>query len=376
MKKELLYVDHYFHCKTKSAQFLEEILNSAYTVVTCFIDPCEDDLETVLSSFENQVFDVVVLFQIMPDIEKLKKKVRAKHFVFFPMFDGAGELADRFWEAYREFNIINFSRTLHERLLSLGLSSYYIQYFPEPVEPFEYGNSTNAFFWQRISELDVDMVERLLRKTPVKKICVHKVLDPFQEFREPVRNIIPIEYSEWYETRAEMLKRVESCGIYIAPRAYEGIGMSFLEAMAMGRCVIAPDHPTMNEYIIHGYNGLLYDFHLFRTIKIENVEEIQKNAFLYIKEGYAQWKQNKYKIIDWLEAPLQQNRILCCNGNSQYMNVKTYRLLGFIPFLTIKSMGYKRYYYLFDFLRIAKSKRKANQVVFYLFNIFPVWKIN
>ena len=47
-------------------------------------------------------------------------------------------------------------------------------------------------------------------------------------------------------------------GIYFAPRLYEGIGISFLEAMAMGKAVVAPDNPTMNEYVTHNVNGFLY----------------------------------------------------------------------------------------------------------------------
>ena len=57
------------------------------------------------------------------------------------------------------------------------------------------------------------------------------------------------------EMTIDMLKST----IYIASRPYEGIGMSFLEAMADGRCVVAHDNTTHNEYIEHGKNGFLFD---------------------------------------------------------------------------------------------------------------------
>ena len=57
--------------------------------------------------------------------------------------------------------------------------------------------------------------------------------------------------------------------------------MGFLKAMAMGRCVIAPNTPTMNEYIEDGINGFLYDLRNLSPLKIENVREIQKNAENY-----------------------------------------------------------------------------------------------
>lgn len=373
MEKKLLYIGHSYHNKTKSAQFLKEILKSAYDVEFCDFNPYENDLDTNLGHLRDMEFDVLVLFQVMLDIEKLKSTVRFKHPVFFPMFDGSGFLENDFWKAYQSFNIISFSRTLHEHLLSLGMSSYYIQYFPKPADHFELGNSTHVFFWQRVTELNIGLVEKLLKKIRVDKIHIHKALDPLQKFKAPSSSIAPkIEYSQWYETREEMLEDMRSCALYIAPRPYEGIGMGFLEAMAMGRCIVAPNHPTMNEYITHGTNGLLYDFHLPRAIKSSNIEEIQKNAFQYIKWGYTQWENNKYKIIDWLEAPLQQNKPLCHKKKNRYVSVKTFRLFGFIPFWVIKNKPNKRYYYLFAFLRVMKSTRKAEKVVFYLFNFMPV----
>lgn len=376
MKKKLLYIGHSYHNKTKSSQFLQDILQSAYDVEFCNVNPDENNPEANLDYLSNQEFDVLVLFQVMLDIDILKSKLCYKYPVFFPMLDGSGFLENDFWEAYRDFNIINFSRTLHERLLHLGLSSYYIQYFPKPFDSFEYGDSTHVFFWQRMSELNIDLIEKLLRKIQINKIHIHKALDPFQEFKEPSKGIVEkIEYSDWYETRDKMLKDVESCAIYIAPRPYEGIGMGFLEAMAMGRCVLAPDNPTMNEYIIHGSNGLLYDSHLPSAVKVNDIRKIQENAFEYIKSGYAQWEKDKYKIIDWLEAPIQQTATLSSLGSSSYISVKSYHLLGVIPFWTVKNKLNRRYYYLFNFLRVMKSRRKSGRVIFYLFDFIPIWKV-
>jgi glycosyltransferase involved in cell wall biosynthesis len=44
----------------------------------------------------------------------------------------------------------------------------------------------------------------------------------------------------------------------MAPRRYEGIGMAFLEAMAMEMCVVAENQSTANEYILSGKNVILY----------------------------------------------------------------------------------------------------------------------
>lgn len=375
--KKLLYIDHSFHNKTKSAQFLCDILRTAYEMEVCDFDPYSQDPECVFEQFKGKHFDVLVLFQIMPDLVRLKANVSYDHAALFPMFDGSGGLEDQAWEPYRDFNIINFSKTLHERLLGLGFSSYYIQYFPKPYKDFKYGSPTHVYFWQRVTSLNLSLVEKLLKNIVYDKIHLHKVLDPGHSFKAPSPQVASkIEISDWYETRDEMLKDIESCGIYIAPRPYEGIGMSFLEAMAMGRCVIAPDNPTMNEYIIHGENGLLYDFYSPHSIKeTAQIEKIQQNAYKYIQCGYEKWEVDKYKILTWLETPVHISSSKTIK-KKYYLKVKSYYLFCFIPFIVIKDVSLKkRYYDLFGSIRLLRCKLGEKGIKFYLFGLIPIWKI-
>jgi glycosyltransferase involved in cell wall biosynthesis len=65
--------------------------------------------------------------------------------------------------------------------------------------------------------------------------------------------------TSWFLDRREMVRTLRSCQVYFAPRRTEGIGMSFLEAMAQGMAVVAADGATMNEYIVSGNNGFLYN---------------------------------------------------------------------------------------------------------------------
>lgn len=80
--KRLLYIDHDFHNKTKSSQFLEELLKSAYEVEVCNFDPYDKDPESAFECLKNKEFDILVLFQVTPDLERLKKNVSFKHAVF------------------------------------------------------------------------------------------------------------------------------------------------------------------------------------------------------------------------------------------------------------------------------------------------------
>ena len=85
--------------------------------------------------------------------------------------------------------------------------------------------------------------------------------------------------------------------------------MSFLEAMAMGRAVIAPNQATMNEYIKNGENGYLYELNKPRELRFGNVREVQKNCLNFMKSGYDNWLQNKNKILVWVEESANPNMI-------------------------------------------------------------------
>lgn len=309
LKRKLVYVGHEYHKKTNSVNFLLEILKSKYEV---YCVSYREDTRKFYGDkrIREEHFDVLLLFQMPVSVKLLKKVFCFDHGVYIPMYDGTGEAPVDFWLDYREFNIINFSRALHERLLKIGLSSHYVQYFPKVAPEFVAGKADKAFFWQRRDTINIHTVCDLLAQSCVKEIHIHQAADPGQNFISPKKieeNIYHITYSSWYEKKEDMLRDVEKAAVYIAPREYEGIGMSFLEAMAMGKCVIAPDHPTMNEYIIHGVNGYLYDMDHVRAIGNPDLKKIQKNAYIFMKKGFHTWERRKYKILDWLEQDAKIN---------------------------------------------------------------------
>ena len=308
----MVYVGHEYHKKTKSVEFLIEIFQRKYNVYYMTYNDKTGQIEGDKDAF-GKMFEVLVLFQMPVPVETLRKTFIFKHGAYFPMYDGTGEAPNYFWLDYKEFNIINFSRTLHERLLGMGLSSYYIQYFPKTTEHLIRGKYNKAFFWQRRDVININTVCDLLSKSTVKSIHLHKSVDPGQKYIEPTelqKKIYSFSYSTWYVKKEDMLEDVEDAGIYIAPREYEGIGMSFLEAMAMGKCVIAPNHPTMNEYIQSGFNGYLYDIYNVKPIDNMEVDKIQQNTFQYMQEGFKNWEKTKYDILGWLEKDVKINPTL------------------------------------------------------------------
>lgn len=304
--KKMLYVGHSYHLKTKSVLFLIEILKKEYDINFISFDPYTNSYDGLAEAQESN-YDVLLTLQIMPEMDFLVENFRFEQGVVVPMYDQIITRDYDPWPEYRGFKVLCFSETLHNQLIRRGYRSYYIQYFPRPFENIDYGNPKSVFFWQRLEKINIKVVSTLLEDMDIEHIHIHKSLDPNQKFIEPDSNLNEIiTYSEWFDHASEMQEIMQESAFYIAPRIYEGIGMSFLEAMAMGRCVIAPNEPTMNEYITNGVNGILYDVDHVEPVSIEDVRRIQENSIEYIQKGYRKWEECKGDILKWIAEDIEQ----------------------------------------------------------------------
>ena len=301
--KKIIYIGHSYHNKTKSTAFLIDYLKQFYEVEVLLDNSWQGDPYPDLS-FIDDSYHAVIFFEQIPTTEILMK-IKNQNIIFFPMFDRNGAFNFDTWKQYSKLKIINFSSTLHYGLLKHGFETEYVQYFPKP-EKFTKGNTGEAFFWQRVLAINFETVKKLLGKNKMK-VHIHKAVDPSQVFNKPSsadEKKYEITYSDWFKKREDIWKQViDKKSIYFAPREYEGIGMSFLEAMARGKGVIAVNNPTMNEYIVDGVNGYLYNLDNPKEINLTNLNEIQKNTYNYMCEGYEKWEKDKKKIIDFIEKP-------------------------------------------------------------------------
>ena len=218
-------------------------------------------------------------------------------------------------------------------------------------------DKNSVFLWQRKEEINPYTIERTIGEQNVKNLCLHQVPDPGHKIIHPSekwKNKVKI--SNWFDTKEEMLEYMQQSAIYYAPRSYEGIGMSFLDAMALGRCVIAPDHPTMNEYIENGVNGYLYSLRYPSAIRIDDIRKIQQNAREYIENGYKVWEKNKFKILEWIQVDAKEN------SDSEIMdeklNVKSPKIIW------TKLFGKK--------LTLLKKVYTRKNKTLYIFGIIPI----
>jgi glycosyltransferase involved in cell wall biosynthesis len=252
-------------------------------------------------SFIDEGYLGVIFLQSLPPVETLNK-LRNTNIMFFPMYDASKDWDRGLWQQIADLKIVSFSKALHEKLAQWHIPSLYLQYFPEPSEFFA-GDPKKVFFWQRRTEISFERIKHLFAGQNVS-VHIHKALDPYQEFVRPSpedEKAFNITYSDWYESKEELWEEMKKSAIYIAPREYEGIGMSFLEAMSKGKVVIACDNPTMNEYIQDGKTGYLFKLKKPEPIDLGKVKEVQKNTNDYMKAGYERWIAEREKIVDFLK---------------------------------------------------------------------------
>lgn len=299
MRKKIAFIGHSYHKKTKSSSFFLDYLRYFYEVKIAWDKSWKGGSFADLSFVDESYLGVVFWQTILP--VEILDKIDNDNLIFIPMYDGVPKNWE-FWKNYKNLKIINFSKNLHEKLVQWGFDSMYIQYFPE-VGEFSPGKKDEVFFWQRITRININTLKNLFREENLK-IHIHKAIDPGYQFVKPSQEDeerFQITYSDWFGRKEEMVSLIEQKGIYVAPRESEGIGMSFLEAMAMGKAVVAVNNPTMNEYIKNGETGYLFDSNNPQKINLANLERVQRSAYEFMREGRKKWEKEKSKIIDFIK---------------------------------------------------------------------------
>lgn len=263
-----------------------DLLRKHFVVDILLVGSNREDVEKTLTD-QKLKYDLVVLWQI----DWLAAYFLALGFktVVIPMFDGSSTLDNIHWEKARGALFINFSLNLHNIISAADCESIYVRYFPiinksniEAEKSYQF--KPTAFFWERRPDtlLNLNEICRLLGNS-ISHLHIHQAPDPgFSPSDLPEGLPFTISTSSWFPNSNQYLECVCSHDIYVAPRYTEGIGMGFLEAMALGRVVVAHDEPTHNEYIKNYHNGIL--FNAFRKDVIDvtpdKIKKISKNAAL------------------------------------------------------------------------------------------------
>lgn len=310
----IAYLDHSFHEQSQSNMFLVDILRRHGHEVDIFWDDLWDGGEAVHFN-RLRAYDIVIMFQntsstLIPNFNRIHPNV-----IFVPMLDTlllsyCPHSKPR--EIFKKFDgskVISFSTAMHCFAITSGLCSLSVKYYPQPVaERPAQPTSLRGFFWLRnSSRVSWPLICALLGESKFENLHIHIAPDP--KSPTPVlptqeeKNKYNITTSTWFERKEDYMKILENANVFFAPRLDEGIGQSFLEAMSYGQCVVAPDNGTMNEYILHGLNGLLYDANNPKPLDFTSANELGDAAFVSVKAGYARWKSQEESLMQYIENP-------------------------------------------------------------------------
>ena len=239
-------------------------------------------------------YDRIIVWQVEQPVERLLRS-GASNIVYVPMWDGADQLGDADWRRFAGVKVLSFCRELHRIVGQAGLTSLYAQYWPDPADfaPIEDVSSLRGFFWKRSPAIRWRDIEQLIGTAPFERLHIHTADDPGEASNDPVAASTDgrITVSSWFEDPAELQALLGRHTVYFAPRAQEGIGFSFIEAMCRGMAVVAADQPTMNEYITDGVDGLLWPLGAPAPLDFSDVARLGARARQRALLGRRRWTE-------------------------------------------------------------------------------------
>lgn len=301
----IAFIGHDYHRKTGSSEFLSRLMQPLGEIERFSVDELGGGLYLRWRrEFDPARYDVIVVWQVhfvLADLPSNHPNV-----VFVPMYDALVSGDGIHWDdAMSDRKTVCFSQALYRKIEPRGVTILPVTYFPDPAEydAVRDFNTLRGFFWYRRREIPPDLIFRLIGASPFASVHLHNAPDPGHETAgsSPCpQNIGLLTVSTWMPESKDYQAHLRDCNIFFAPRLHEGIGMGLLDAMASGMCVVAPDRPTMNEYIVSKSNGLLYDPNVPVALDFDRAEELGRAAHRTVEAGFAEWQRQVPKLLDFI----------------------------------------------------------------------------
>jgi hypothetical protein len=247
---KILFVDHAFHQRTRSAEFFVEEVRKHGEVDIFYFDPDEHErhLKALNAKLQRESWDLVIVWQL--EILALASIRLGLPTIICPMYDGSSTQPPEHWKVLWQSAAIQFSLQLSIATQRYQRRQMLVRYYPDPksATPVEDFSRLNAFLWVRRSSEVVAEHAFLLLRGQVDTFHFHIALDdPNDSYILPDwLNAYPVTTSTWFESKVELQNVLDRCNVYICPRHTEGIGMAMLEAMNRGMAVLASSLPVHN----------------------------------------------------------------------------------------------------------------------------------
>jgi len=310
VKKKLAFVDHNYHKKTRSGDFLRELFSENFIIDDHWWTYGEEkELIKYLVNYENIFF-----FQTLIPLYDLVK-LKEKNLMWAPMYDNLS-FDWKYWKKieYTNIKLLCFSKKIKLQADKLRCPNIELKYFinPKRIELNISQRTLNIFFWYR-NDLKLNDWIHLFDLSKVNKIVYLDLPDPGRK-SENIDKIMLNKYKiqlvkpNSFIKKNEYMEYVKNCDVFISPRKQEGIGMGFLEALSMGKYVVSNDDCTMNEYLTDKKIGFL--------IKKKNKELIDYNDIVnnvnyrvqFAQNGYLQWIKQKNEILNFFSINLKKKK--------------------------------------------------------------------
>lgn len=306
------YIGHAYHEKTGSTRFLIDLLEQYATVERWFGEPGGSATWQWSAKFDESRYDVIVIFQLYEAFRLLSG--RHPNVVFAPMYDAMFWAGNFYWKpSFNAAKIVSFSWALSREVMRQGAVCAGFQYYPDPTRytPVEDFSTLRGLLWYRRREISPRLAFRLCQGAEFERFVVHDGPDPGNEAEGDwvaPPNVRHLDRTSWCAKGDAYAAALRNTNVFFAPRPYEGIGMSVLEAMASGHCVVAPDAPTMNEYISNGTNGLLYVSSRCTRLDFAAARAIGARARESVERGHERWLTSIPALLDFVATPTAELR--------------------------------------------------------------------
>lgn len=296
-----------YHARTGSSRFMQDLLAGQGALDSFFAEPDIADVRRRCAGFDERGYDAIFIWQLGEAFALLSG--RHPNVTFAPMHDAMFRGGAFTWKRrFSQAKILCFSWALRQEVMRRAPLYHRVQYFPEPGAAAR-GTDRDAlrgFFWYRRRDIPPARILALTAGTRLERLTIHDAPDPGHEAALDLSkpdHVGTLVRTTWSEGREAFAAALAEANLFFASRPLEGIGMAFLEAMAAGLCVVAPDAPTMNEYISHGSNGLLYAPGREAPLDFSQARAIGARGRESAIEGRARWEAGLPSMLDFVLTP-------------------------------------------------------------------------
>ncbi len=305
-KARLTYVGHSYHEKTGSTLFLQDLLASAFEVTTIWDESWRPGGAPLrAASLNGTQPDVLILFQQLPRRAEYAR-LRCANVTWIPMHDGVGY--GPHWLGWRHsgMKVLCFCAKDRAYFSGLGLDTLHVQYAPPPRVDVPRHVPFSVFFWLRHNDIGWDTLKRLLGSQRPERIVLRVAPDPGHAPVLPSaeeRRAYAIEIHEGWMDADRYRDLLGSCSVFMAPRPSEGIGQALLDARALGLAAVAPDAPTMNEYLRHGDTGYLYDLRAPAPLDFSDLARVRQRSLADLAAVRDKWLASRAAVLEFVRKP-------------------------------------------------------------------------